>query len=337
LQAPVISPVLIVSGFGTFPQVPAGSIIFSVIAAIVWYESNAQAIAPSYELWDGTNSIIGIPQPGIASVTPGHIDLITFTGPVTYSQLATLQLRIYGISQAGNSGAAVNIDAASLSVSWTPNQNAAVHPVRIAVTDKVQAVTVTVSSSATVTPAPLAVSTAVPVATTGLLAAAIRPAAVRPAATVRTVSVSTGETVTPVTLGVIPAFPVSSEFVAAAIYPAAIRATTAVRAVKIHAGGTVTPGTVAASTSFPAVTTGFLAATTHPATIRATTMIRAVTVSTGETVTPGVLTAVPAFPAIIDPTIDYWATADSAPDGGWAMPVNATGPPDSTYSTWTVP
>lgn len=204
----VTSPPLIVSGFGTFPQVPVNSVILSVIANVTQHGSDAQVTAPSYELWDGTSAIIGTPRAGTASVSAGNTDSAVFTG-AAWSQLATLQLRIYGTSQGGNSGATVAVDAAALAVVWAPNRNAAVTPGTLAVVPAFPAPQA--SSGTTVSPGALAVVPAFPAAAAGFLAATVLPPARAVIPAFPAPSVSAGVTVSPAVLAVVPVFPAISD------------------------------------------------------------------------------------------------------------------------------
>ncbi len=151
----ITSAALTVSGFGTFPQVPSTAVILTVIANITQHGSDVQIEAPVYELWDGTSARIGTAKSGGASTSAAHVDSVVFTG-VSYSQLATLQLRIYATSQPVNTGATTSVDAASLSVEWLPNRNASVTPNVLAVKPKFPAVKAATGVNAQ--PNPLAVT-----------------------------------------------------------------------------------------------------------------------------------------------------------------------------------
>lgn len=206
-QIPVgirVSPALVVSGFGTFPQVPAGAVILSVIANITQYGSNAGVGAPFYQLWDGTTAQIGNSQTGTATTNTANVDSVVFTG-VTYSQLATLQLRILAESQPGNTGATTNVDAVSLSVEWAPNANVLITPnvLKCATAFPKAAVGVGV----TVTPGTLSATTALPAATAGLLAVNITPATLATAAVFPRAAVGVSATITPATLVAATALP----------------------------------------------------------------------------------------------------------------------------------
>ena len=110
-----LSPPLAISGFGSFPDISPSDEITSVTARVGQYASDAGMGAPAYELWDGAAARIGAAQAGSASTTPGHYDEVTWTG-VTYSQLASLRLRVVANSGAAPAAAVVYVDYAALSV-----------------------------------------------------------------------------------------------------------------------------------------------------------------------------------------------------------------------------
>lgn len=197
---PPVSQALIVSGFGTFPQVPAGSVVLSVIANVTTFGSDTQTSGSSYELWDGTTAVIGVQQ-GTASTSSTWVDSVVFTG-VSYSQLATLQLHIYARSVSGNHGATVSVDAASLSVVWLAVQPA--NPAPKVLSPKVTFPKATVSVGTTVSPAVLAVVPVVQAATAGLLAASIFPGVLATKAVFPKATLATGMTASPAVLAVVP-------------------------------------------------------------------------------------------------------------------------------------
>ncbi len=205
----ISSPALESYGFGTFPQVPPGSAIQSVIATIVQYGSNASVLAPSYQLWNGTSAMIGSAQPGTASTTPGNTDVVSFTG-VTYAQLATLRLRVIGSSYTGNTGATLNVDAVSLSVVWLPGVNSVILPLTLAVIPVFPAPVVTATVNAHVFPGVFAAGVpAFPAPSIGVKNATALPSAlaVVPAFPAAVASTALSASVTPGVLAVIPAFP----------------------------------------------------------------------------------------------------------------------------------
>lgn len=201
---PEISPPLVVSGFGNFPQVTPGAIILSVIASVTQYGSNGQVFAPYYELWDSTNAIIGTSQPGTQTVTPGNTDLVVFSG-VTYNQLATLQLKVYGTSVPGNTGASVYVDAVSLSVSWTVNETPVILPGTLPIGTSEPAATV--STGQTANAVIFAGVASFPAVAAGVLAATAYPSALSAATAEPAVLVSVGQAVSPGTLAVVSVFP----------------------------------------------------------------------------------------------------------------------------------
>lgn len=202
------SPGLEAYGFGTFPQVPAGANILSVIAAVTQYSSDAGIEAPVYQLWDGTSAQIGSSLQGASSTVRGHTDTVVFTGAV-YSQLATLRLRIYSGSAGANSGATASVDAVSLSVSWSPLVNAAAVPGTLAVFPAFPAAAIMGSVNSSAAPGVLAVVPAFPAASAGIQSAAAFPAAlaVKPAVAVPAVNGVISASVFPGTLAVTPALP----------------------------------------------------------------------------------------------------------------------------------
>jgi hypothetical protein len=181
-----------------------------VIADVVQYGSDASILAPSYELWDGTAARIGSPVAGTASVTPGNRDSAVFTG-VAYSQLATLRLRIYAGSHSGNSGATVNVDAVSLSVSWAPNLNAAVTPSTLQVSTSIPAPAPSGVVNASVAATQLAIVAVFPAAAAGFQAASVTPGALAVIPQFPAPAVSSSVLVTPGVLAIVPAFPAVSD------------------------------------------------------------------------------------------------------------------------------
>ena len=200
-----LSPALEGYGFGTFPQVPNGAIILSVVANVVWTGSNTGIQAPAYELWNGVSARIGAPVTGVASTTAGHRDSVVFTG-VVYSQLATLRLRVYAASLLSNAGATASFDAVSLSVVWAPNTNAATAPVTLTVVPVFPAVSV--SNGITITPAVAAAAgTAYQPVGTGNIGATALPGVLVIIPVFPAVRISIGQTITPGVLAIVPLLP----------------------------------------------------------------------------------------------------------------------------------
>ena len=85
------------------------------------YQSNAAQAACTFELWDysGTPAIIGTTQTGTASTSTSNVSSATFTG-VTYSQLATLRVRVFGNANSGTSYVET-VQSVSLVVNYTPS------------------------------------------------------------------------------------------------------------------------------------------------------------------------------------------------------------------------
>lgn len=121
--AAIQSPALEAFSFGTFPQIPNGSAITSVTVVINEWASSAGMNPASFELWDGTSARIGSTQLGTASTSPYNLDSATFTG-VTYSQLATLRVRMYANAGTSVQGDQELANSVSLTVAFTPSTNA---------------------------------------------------------------------------------------------------------------------------------------------------------------------------------------------------------------------
>jgi hypothetical protein len=331
----ITSPALTVSGFGSFPQIPPGSAIAAVVANITWFGSDAAIGAPSYQLWDGTHAQIGTTQRGIASVSP-HADSVVFTGAV-YAQLATLQLQVYASSQNGNSGATASFDAVSLSVQWIQSVSQSAFPASLAVIPALPAVTVELDTA--VTPGTLAVASAFPAQSAGLLNAAVTPAVLAARITLPAPAAAAGTTAPAGTLAVATAFPAQSAgLLNAAVAPAVLAAPVTLPAPAAAAGTGASPGTLAVTTAFPASSAGLLNAAVTPAVLAVVPAFPApaVSVTGSATVTPAVLAVVPAFPAITDITAPGWASAAAA-GASWTNPADAEGTPDGSYAFWTVP
>ena len=114
------SPSLEVYGFAIPSPPHSPDTINSVTVAITEHQSNAAQAACTFELWDysSTPAIIGTTQTGTASTSTGNVSTATFTG-VSYAQLATLRVRIFGHAPAG-SGYIESVDGVSLVVTYTP-------------------------------------------------------------------------------------------------------------------------------------------------------------------------------------------------------------------------
>ena len=206
----IVSPPLVVSGFGTFPGIPAGAVIVSVIALIDGYCSNTSMVNPYYELWNGTTAIIGTSQSGTVSVTPGHTDFAVFPA-VAFSQLSSLQLRIYGESPVGNSGASFNIDAVSLSVAWTPVQAATAAPGVLPAVAVVES-GVTVCTGEMIAMTPLTSNAAFPVPATGTAAAFVYLSAIAVTVAEPVPFATAGQAAAPATLSLSAVVPAIADF-----------------------------------------------------------------------------------------------------------------------------
>jgi hypothetical protein len=198
-----VSPALTVSGFGAFSQVPPNAVILAVIANITQNASNAGIGPPLYQLWDGVTGPIGSSQAGTFGTSP-HVDSIVFTG-VTYSQLPTLQLRVYGTSAPGNSGATLGVDAVSLSVEWAPNADAFISPAVLAAPTAIPKVTLSTGSLAT--PGVLAAAVALPAAAAGELDILVLPGTLAAATAFPPAAAGAGMTALPGVLTAATSFP----------------------------------------------------------------------------------------------------------------------------------
>lgn len=116
---PETSPGLELSGFGSFSEL-SGSVINSVTVTVTEHQSDASQAPCTFELWDysGTPAQIGATQTGNQSTGTGNVSTAVFTG-ITYAQLATLRVRVYGHAPSG-SGFTESVDAVQLTVSYTP-------------------------------------------------------------------------------------------------------------------------------------------------------------------------------------------------------------------------
>lgn len=351
----VISGALIVSGFGSFPQVPSGAQILAVVAQVNWFGSDAGITAPSYELWNGTTAIIGSPQPGTATavsglypstalhpglsvypgaatIVPGTRDTAVFNG-VSYSQLATLQLRIYATSAPGNTGATVSVDAAGLSVEWAPDLDVRVLPSPLAVTPAFPAPSVSTGSTASpaVVPAVLALPAIV-----RSVSATVLPAPLNVVPVVAVPGASAGISFTVTRLAVVPALPLITRTPSAAVMAGPLAVTSVFPAVVVSTGAAAAPARIAVVTALPAIVRS-VSATVLPGPFAVVPGLPGASASAGSTASPARLAAVTVLPAVTDITSPGYASAETTPGGTWTNPGNVTGPPDSSYAVWTVP
>ena len=199
--ATVTGPALVCSGFGSWSQVPAGSLILSVIANVTQVSSNLSMDAPVYQLWDGTSSMID-QQTGTLSTSVIN-DSVVFTG-VTYAQLATLQLQIFGVSTGSNSGATFSVDAVSLSVTWAPSTSAAISPDTLRISGDV--LQPSLNTSMQLAPA-LASASGAAFNVSFPRNAAVAPAALQVPASFPLPAISVGSKISPAVLTVVTALP----------------------------------------------------------------------------------------------------------------------------------
>ena len=98
----------------------AADTIGSVTVAVTEHQSSAAQAPCTFELWvySSTPVIIGTTQTGTASISGGNVSSAVFTG-VTYAQLATLRVRVYGNALSG-SGYTESVDSVGITVSYTP-------------------------------------------------------------------------------------------------------------------------------------------------------------------------------------------------------------------------
>ena len=112
-----ISPGLELSGFAISGP-SSGDTIEHVTVAVTEHQSNASQAPCSIALWDGTSAQIGVTAAGTSSTGTSNVSTATFTG-VSYSQLATLRVRVYGNAMPG-SGYTESVDGVALTVSYMP-------------------------------------------------------------------------------------------------------------------------------------------------------------------------------------------------------------------------
>ena len=79
--------------------------------------------ACTFQLWDGASAQIGATQTGTASTSSSNVSTATFTG-VTYSQLATLRVRVFGHNGTAAAGATESVDWVSLTVNYSSSVTA---------------------------------------------------------------------------------------------------------------------------------------------------------------------------------------------------------------------
>lgn len=148
------SPGLEAYGFDT-SSVPSGSTINSVTVSFIGFVSNTSRLAaPTYELWDGTTAKIGATQTGTNATSSSTTNTFSFTG-VTYSQLATLRVRIYGKGGGTSTSGTFSVDYVTINIDYTeppPVDKTASDTATISVTESASTVVVsTVSGSETAT------------------------------------------------------------------------------------------------------------------------------------------------------------------------------------------
>lgn len=93
------SPGIELSGFGAFSAISPGQVVNSVTVTVTDYQSDSRQNPCMIELWDysGTPAQIGVSQKATPGISNSNTSVTAFTG-VTYSQLATLRVRLYGNS-----------------------------------------------------------------------------------------------------------------------------------------------------------------------------------------------------------------------------------------------
>lgn len=138
------SPGLELSSFGTFSGVNNGDTIHYVRVGIVHQETSG-AQAPTYQLWDGATAQIGTTQTGTTGTTD-HTDTHDFTG-VTYSQLATLRVRVFGHAQ---TTLVESVDSVALTVNYTAQSTTQVTATRATTWASLAPVTATRATTWTV-------------------------------------------------------------------------------------------------------------------------------------------------------------------------------------------
>ena len=200
------APALELSGFTI--SGPGGSdTIEYVQVTVAQFQSSALMGAPRIELWDGTSAQIGADVFGAVTTSTGNVDTFTITG-VTYSQLATLRVRVYANSGAAAAGATQSVDSVGLAVCYSPGSGGTDATVTMgsakAVTTTFPAPTVTAASNATVTMgSALAVATTQPAVTVTATSNATAAPATRAVATAQplpTVTAVSNAAATPATV-----------------------------------------------------------------------------------------------------------------------------------------
>lgn len=117
---PEVSDALELAGFGTFAAVGSSDTINTVTVTMNQFQSNTLMTGPRVELWDfsGSGVIIGT-LTGAATTTVGNVDSLIFSG-ITYGQLATLRVRVYGNQGKAPPGSIQYLNWTSLTVNYTP-------------------------------------------------------------------------------------------------------------------------------------------------------------------------------------------------------------------------
>ena len=90
------SPALELAGFGTFAAINAGDTITGVAVTIGEHQSDAGMAGVTFQLWTRRVGADRATAYGGASTAGVHTSTATWTG-VTYAQLATLRVRVYGV------------------------------------------------------------------------------------------------------------------------------------------------------------------------------------------------------------------------------------------------
>lgn len=117
---PEVSDALELASFGTFAAVGASDTINSVTVALNQFQSNTLMTGPRVELWDFSGSGVMIGSfTGAHTTSTANIDTQLFTG-ISYSQLATLRVRVYGTQGTAPKGSVQYLNWTSLTVSYTP-------------------------------------------------------------------------------------------------------------------------------------------------------------------------------------------------------------------------
>ena len=341
-----VSPALETFAFGTFPQIPPGSVISGVTVVIGQFQSAGTMGSPSFELHAADGTLLGTAS-GSTSTSSSHIDQATFS-PVTYAQLGGLRVRIYANQGSASPGAVSSVSWVSLVVAFTPAGNAAAQAAVLAASAGFPPAAVSTGEAAA--PAVLAAAAGFPQCTAGLYAASVFPGTLAAPAGFPQCAASgiVNAAAAPAALAVSASFPAVAILQAATVLPAVLAAAAGFPAATASGivNASIAPSALPATAGFPAATTGLYSVSVLPGLIAALAGFPAAAASgvVNASVVPGdLLAAIVAVPACLVTASatgpGYAGSADvlAGGSGTWAGPAGATGSPDPADATWTVP